>query len=254
MNRYASPAVERSLDLFEYLSRHGSCSLTDLVAELGFSKSTAYGLLVTLENRGYLRRTAAGRYQLGLGFIHLGRAVLDRMNVREVSEPFMARLAAETKETIHLGVLSGPTVVQVGKVDSPLAVKLTSYIGQTRPLHSSGLGKALLAFLPDEEREALIRQMSFERKTPRTITQPDVLRKALEEARAQGYAVDDEENTMGVRCVAAPIRDHSRQVVAALSASGPADRLSLSRVPEVARMVIACCQEISRTIGDVTLG
>jgi IclR family transcriptional regulator, KDG regulon repressor len=249
LNRYASPAVGRALDLFDYLAQHGSCSLTDVVRDLGLSKSTAYGLLLTLEERGYLRRNAAGKYQLGLALVNLSRTILNRMDVREVSEPFMARLAAETKETVHLGVLSGTSVVQIGKAESPLAVKLTSYVGQTRPLHSSGLGKALLAFLPENERAGLLARMTFERKTPRTIFQPDVLRQALEETRLQGFAIDDEENTMGVRCVAAPIWDYTGRVVASVSASGPADRVPLGRVPEIAGAVTACAHEISSQMG-----
>ena len=249
LNKYRSPAVERALDILEYLAGAGTATLADIVRDRGLPKSTAFVLLVTLRDRGYVIHNAEGRYQLGLRLVNLGHSAVERIDITEVSQPVMSRLAADIKETVHLGVLSGTSVVQVGKAESPLAVKLTSYIGQLRPLHSTAMGKTLLAFLPADEREDLLRRITLARKTPRTITRPEVLRQELDEVCARGYAVDDEETNMGVRCVGAPIRNYTGRVVAALSVSGPAERIPLSRVPEVAQKVMAGAQEISRALG-----
>ncbi|MGH3666085.1 MAG: IclR family transcriptional regulator, partial [Egibacteraceae bacterium] len=178
----------------------------------------------------------------------LGTAFIESLDLREESRDLLADLAAHTGETCHLGVLDGHRIVYIEKVESPHAVRMHSRVGSTNPAHSTGLGKAMLAHCDAEVIAATIAQ-GLPRRTGRTITDPERLRQELATIRRRGFALDDVENEDGIRCVAAPVLDHKRDVVAGISIAGPTYRLTLDRLQQVGSRVRAAALELSQRIG-----
>jgi IclR family transcriptional regulator, KDG regulon repressor len=231
-------------------------TLTELSQKLRLHISTVHRLLVNLTRQGYVdQNPAKGTYQLGYRVMRMGLKVLDRMDFRRVAGPLLSELSQKTQETVHLAILQGDRAVSIEKFHGPHPVSLDAPLGAVMPLHATGVGKALLAF-QDEKRVAAIFRASglpakagLPRLTAHTLTSLGELKRELSRIREQGYAVDDEEAVVGLRCVAAPLFDHSGRAVAAFSVAGPASRVSPSRTPEIARLVLETAGEISHRLG-----
>jgi DNA-binding IclR family transcriptional regulator len=174
---------------------------------------------------------------------------LDRLDLPELAKPDMRELSQASKETVHLAILDCTEMLYVGKVDSSQSVHMHCIIGTRNPLYCTALGKAVLAFLPREERDALLDQITLMPRTPYTITDKAVLADHLERVRARGYAIDDREVEESIRCVSAPIFDHTGQPIAAISVSGPAFRLPESRLQELGELVMRVSKIISNNFG-----
>jgi DNA-binding IclR family transcriptional regulator len=225
----------------------GPLDLGDLLAASGLPRATALRLIDVLLEHRVLQRD--GRtYALGPRLAVWGQRYLDGLDVRAQAEDLMRALAGETRETCYLGVRDGRTVLYVAKADSPQAVQPAAQVGTRNPLHSTGIGKALLAFAPPEEAVEYARG-PLEAKTPNTIVDAKRLIAEMEATRDRGFAIDDVENEDGVRCVASAIRDHAGQVVAALSVSAPAYRFAVQDLPRIASRVQAAALEVSKRIG-----
>jgi DNA-binding IclR family transcriptional regulator len=222
--------------------------VTELANELGMLKSNVHRLLQTLAHRGYVRKDAAsGRYECTLKVWELGALLAERLDVRRAARPHVAALAERTSETVHLSVLDGADVLYVDKAESPQPVRAYSRVGGRAPAYCVATGKALLAHSPDE----IVTELSagLVRHTPRTITDPDVLRKELRRVREVGYAVNRGEWRETVGGLAAPIFDVNRAAIAAIGLSGPTDRLNANRMREWAPLVMAAASAISRELG-----
>jgi DNA-binding IclR family transcriptional regulator len=226
----------------------GPLPVADLIAAIGLPRRTALRLLDVLLDERVLQTAAVRTYALGPRLAGWGQHYLDGLDVRAQAEDLMRALADETRETCYLGVRDGRRVLYVAKADSPQAVRPAAQIGTRNPLHTTGIGKALLAFGPPEEAVAYADD-PLEAKTPKTIVDADRLIGEMERTRARGYAIDDVETEDGVRCVAAAIRDHAGKVVAALSVSAPAYRFALEDLPRIAPGVQAAALELSTRIG-----
>src|SRR4051794_29424203 len=225
----------------------GPVALGDLLRASGLPRPTALRLIEVLLDQGVLQ--SVGRsYSLGPRLAGWGQRYLDDLDVRAQAEDLMPALAGQTRETCYLGVRDGRRVLYVAKADSPQAVRPAARVGTRNPLHSTGIGKALLAFGPSDD-AIVYADGPLEAKTPNTIVEGDRLIAEMERTRARGYAIDDVENEDGVRCVAAAIRDHAGHAVAALSVSAPAYRFALEDLPALAPDVIAAAREISSRIG-----
>jgi DNA-binding IclR family transcriptional regulator len=246
-------SVLKALDILEYLaSANRPLSAQEVAQRCGLSRPTAYRLLNTLLTRNYVTSSrGSGRYQIGPMGLSLGKSFLDRLDLPELAKPKLRELSQVSRETIHLGVLDGPAVLYVGKVDGPQSVRMHSAIGTRNPLYSTAMGKAILAFIPCAERKELLDQITLVARTPSTITDRAALADHLERVRAQGFAIDDMEDQEGIRCVGAPIFDHTGRVTAAISISGPAYRLSNSRLQELATSVMEASEAISEKLGYV---
>ena len=179
----------------------------------------------------------------------MGRAVHDQSDLRAEARPYLQRLTDLSGETSNLMVLHQDEVMYIDQVQSPRLVRMFAEIGRRVPLHSTGGGKAILASMPAPERCGLLAARPLVAVTPHTINSIDRLEHALEEVRSKGYAVDDEEQEEGVRCVAGPVRDHGGKVVGALSLSGPTTRMTRERIEELGRLVARTCVEFSRSLG-----
>lgn len=221
-------AVDRTLAILEALAGHANpAPLSVLAREVGLNVSTVHRLLHTLMGRGFVQQEAdTGRYKLGLKVFELGTAALASLDVRQVGRSFLEEIVQASNETANLVVLDQFEVVYVDQVESTRQVKMSAKIGSRAPLHCTGAGKVILAFLPPGEREGLLERLPLTRRTARTLCEVDELRRDLGETARRGYSLDLEEMEDGVRCVAAPVRNSLGRVVAAISVSGPSTRLS----------------------------
>src|SRR5262249_5140511 len=190
--------------------------ISTLAKRLGVAKSTAHRLATTLVSEGLLEQDrASGKYRLGLALFRLGTLVRRRMNVSEVARPHLFSLRQPTNATGHLATLDGTDLMYVYFPESTQAVRMRSDLGLRKPAHCTAEGQAILAFRPPEVVRA-VTDKGLRARTPQTITDPDRFMKALDAVRQRGCAVDDEESEIGVRCIAAPIRNDAGEVVAAV--------------------------------------
>jgi DNA-binding IclR family transcriptional regulator len=226
-------------------------SLTDIAQRVGLPLSTTHRILATLREVGLVEQQGdRDLYRLGLKLLELGSMVLANLEVHREALPFIEELVRETGETVHLGVFDGAQVVSIEKMDSPHGLASNITIGKGAPAYCTGVGKALLAFQSDDVVSHVCR-LGLKTYTPQTITDPAKLRKELAQVRALGYAVDNVEHQPDVRCVAAPIRNHSGNVVASLSISGPASRIPRSRITGLATRVRELTAKLSARLGFV---
>jgi len=257
-------AVVKTMKILECLSRERSFGITEIAklvsADFGsprMNKSTVYRFLTSLEKLGFVRQDEeTGKYSLTLRLFEIGMAALDRLELWREAEPVLKEIGRVTGETVHLGTLDESRLVYIGKIESAktLRVSMMSRVGKTAPTYCTGLGKTLLAYLPPERVDDILRKERMVRLTARTITRKPDLERELASIREKGYAVDDEEHEIGVRCVAAPVRDNRGTVCAAVSVSVPVIRLTDKEIPRYRRIVTQAADEISRRMGYTKKG
>ena len=224
--------------------------ITEIAKKLNLGKSTVHRLLVTLEEKGYVDQDPeTEKYKLGLKLVELGNIVLLNLELRSQAAPCLKRLMERSGQTVHLAILDQGDIIYIDKVESMGAIKMASYIGRRGYVHSSALGKAIAAYLPEEQVRRILETKGMPRLTPNTITSFSEFKSHLERVRQQGYAVDDIENEEAIRCIAAPIFNYAGTVVAAVSVSGTVLKVTIDRVAELARMVVECAEEISARLG-----
>lgn len=251
MASYAVPAVVNAISVLEALGTAQPLSLTELSRRLGLGKSSVYRLLVTLVLRGYVEKDPSGdRYQLTYRLFAVGSRAAEQLGLREVAQPIMHRLASRTGETVNLGVLDEFRTVSLYLVESAHPLHIHMRIGGVAA-HATATGKILLAALPPVELTRRLASQRLVSLTPRTIKSRPTLQAELRRVRDQGYAIDDEECSLGLRCVGAPVRDHRGTVVAALSMVAPCHRLPSARLPDAIGMTREAAQDISRRLGFV---
>lgn len=251
MRDYRIAAVDKSLDILEFLGRQRrEFGLPQMSKMLKIPKATLFRYMSTLEKRGYVRKHPEEEtYSLGLKILELSNQVLDKLNLHEVVIPYMRKLQAQSQETVNLAVLEGHEIVYVEILESPRTFKMASHVGGREWLHTTSLGKAILSTLSEEEVDRIIQITGLPPRTPNSITCLTKLKEALAEVRECGYAVDDEENEIGARCVGAPIHDHRGVAIAAISISGPAFRSTPEETRAWGEALLEATCEISRKNG-----
>jgi len=223
--------VGKVLRVLEALDRSSTgLQLREIAEQTGVHKCTAYRFLAHLESEGYLFRDDDGAYIVGPKLARLGAGVSYHATLRKISRPVLSSLLKATNETVNLGVMDGHDVLYLDVMESPHTFRMVSQPGLHRPLNSTALGKAMLAFLPAEQREEILPTLTFTPLTPRTIPNLARLRRELTRTAQQGFAIDDQEADMGARCVAAPILDERGKIAGAISVSGPTTRISKEKV------------------------
>jgi DNA-binding IclR family transcriptional regulator len=242
----------RALSLIDILSSSpDGQSLGEIARAAQLPPSTVHRLLQSLQQMGYvIQDHATAHYALGEKLILLGRKAEQQRDVRNIARPHLEHLARATNETVSLTTILDNSVVQLDHVDSPNMLKVTWDSGQRFPIHASASGKVFLAYLPEADRNRILKTIKLQPFTKRTIVDR---RRTLVELRtisSRGYALDDAEREEGVRCVAAPIFNATGLVVAAVSISGPSLRLSLSKLDELAIQVVQTAQAISASLGS----
>lgn len=222
--------------------------LVDIARAADLPKPTAHRLIATLVDAELVRSLGNGRYALGNRCLALGQSFLESVDMRVEAVPEMRALVTTTGETCHLGILSGHQIVYIEKLDSPHAVRMYSRVGATNPAATTSLGKAILAYSDDDVLDAVF-AVPIPQRTPATVTDPAEARRRLADVRRRGYAIDDIENEDGIRCVAAPILDHSGAPAGALSISGPAQRVTRDRLDQLGAAVRGTASAVSRRLG-----
>jgi DNA-binding IclR family transcriptional regulator len=244
-------SVDRALTILELLAREGEAGVTEIAADRGVHKSTAFRLLATLESHRLVEQTTErGRYRLGVGVLRLAGATTARLDLVQEARPICRRLAADSGETVNIAVLSDRSVLYVDQVAGQSALQAHNWVGQHIPLHATSNGKVLLSGLPaDDVDRRLPRLPSY---TADTVTTRAQLRKDLAVVREQGYAVAVDELEVGLTAIAAPIRNAHGDVIASLSVSGPTFRLGDLRVKQLVPVVQDAADEVSRRLGHGT--
>ncbi len=248
---YSSQVLDRVMQILNcFTNENRELRFADLSAQLGLHKSTLYRLLEAMRSYGLIELDGTtGKYHPGLKLFELGMLAVGRLEISKSAIPALERLVEQTGETAHLCVLDGYEVVYVAKVESKQTLRMPSNVGRRNPAYCTGVGKALLAQMSEEEIEAYLAQTSLQAFTKKTIVLPAELKRQLKEVLARGYSVDDEEISEGLRCVGAAVRDHNGQVIAAISIAGPTMRITKNKMPELAAYVKEAANSMSEQLG-----
>jgi len=232
-------SLDRALRILEILGNSdNNIGVSELGRKLDVDKSTAYRLLATLAARGYIEQEPeTKKYTLGLKIVELSSKVLDKIELRTTAKPFMRELTQRSGETTHLAALNHGNVVYIDQEEGPSMISVNTGVGKRVPGHCTSIGKVLWAYLPEEELDRILQKRDLTRFTDRTITSISELKMHLKGVRERGYAFDDEECDVGVRCIAVPVWSHKGKVVASLGISGLALRISLDRVEELTKII-----------------
>lgn len=251
-NRNAVQSLQRAFELLEHLSGSpDGMPLTALAAACGMHKSTVHRLLSSLIGLGYVKQDeAGGRYRLTLKLFELSGRVVDGMDVMQLAKAPLEHLRDLTQEAVHLVVREGTDIVYLHKADSKnSSIRMFSRLGMRRPLYCTAVGKSILATMSDDEVQSIWARSDIRAYTQHTITTIEALMAELAKVRAVGYALDNEENELGVRCIGAAVRDYTGRGRAALSISAPITRMSDKRVLMLAPDILQASAEISAELG-----
>ena len=243
-------SLERAFDILELLAVQGAQPLNAIAEGTGLSKSTAYRILSTLCLRGYAeQKQAGGEYRLGLKLAEIASLKLNQLELKTEAQPYLRELSQKLGQAVHLGVLKGMDVVYIDKVEPVNTLRMYSAIGRRVPVQRAAMGKVLLGNLEMSDLLEYAAVLPYTKKCKNTITQPEVLAEQIALAKKQGYAVDDEENEEGIRCVAAPVYDYRGVIMAAVSVSGDRDIIAKERDEEIAALVKKAAAGISARMG-----
>lgn len=223
--------------------------ISELARKLGVAKSTVHRLAVTLVADGMLEQNPeTGKYRLGLSLFRLGSLVRQRMNLSTEARPLLRELREKVNETVHLAVLDGSEIMYVYNLESTQAIRMRSDVGVRKPAYCTAEGQAILAYQAPDLVEQVVRD-GLAARTPQTVTDPQSLKKILEGVRSRGCAIEDEESEIGMRCIAAPVRNDLGEVVAAIGLAGPVSRLSKKALSTFVPHVIGTAMAISVRLG-----
>lgn len=246
---YFVSSLAKGLRVLEFLAANGEMSAARVAGHLETSRAAAHRFLSTLRDLGYVEKTDAGRFRLTFKIVELGMKKLDGFEIRHVAHPYMQQLAMAFGETVNLGHWDNGFIVHLDKINSTEILRLDVGMGAMAPAYCTGLGKAVLAHLPDSMVEAYLASAAMTAMSPKTITDSAALLNEIARIRARGYAIDDEELTLGLRCVAAPIFDYTGTALYALSVSGPSLRMTDEKLLTISDKLLPICRQISRQIG-----
>jgi IclR family transcriptional regulator, KDG regulon repressor len=248
---YPIKVLNKTFSVLEILlNNNAPMSMTEISAKLDFYPSTIHRILDTLKYGGYVEQDPTNqRYQLGLKLLELGMAKLHQIDLVREATPHLRDLAKKCDETVHLGILENNNVLYLAKEETSQAIRMISYVGKTAPLHCTGLGKVLLAYLTLRERNRILNMVNLTRLTTNTITNKKKLEEELDKIEKEGFALDRGENELDVRCIAAPVKNYQGRVIAAVSISSPSYRINEENQNQLKEELVAACQKISYHLG-----
>lgn len=244
-------SAERIFQVLEMLADNGEMGLMELSTVLGLHKSTVHRLLMSLIYMGYAKQNeTTQKYMLTYKLVNMSGKILDRMDILQIAKPYMERLSAISGETVHLVQREGSDILYIYKIEAKVGtIRMVSHVGMIHPMYCSGVGKAIMATLPEKEVRKIWDASIIEKKTDKTIVTFEDMLTTLEEVRKNGYALDDEENEEGVRCIAASLRGYGKNVKYAFSISGPVSRMTKERLEELAVDMKKVQAELQRELG-----
>jgi len=240
----------KGMNVLELLSDNETLTVTQVAKLMNINRAGSHRFLSTLKELGYADKDDSSRYFLTSKVVELGMKVLDRFEIRKIARPFLQELSAKFNETTNLGYFNGEEVLTIDKIDSTEILRMDAGIGGGEPAYCTSLGKAILAFLPDMQLKEYLHAIELIPFTPNTLVSKDKLKKELMQIKENGYSIDDEELSIGLRCVGAPLFNHSGQALYAISLSGPSIRMGSKRIEEMQRALKKVCQNLSGKMGD----
>ena len=245
--------IEKALDILETInSSDNELGLADLARLTGGNRPTAYRICAVLVKRGYLnQKQKRGKYSLGYKFMQYCHKNTLVSRIKDTDSPFLQTLCTETSESVNLTILDGIFAKNIAILSAERLLQVVPQIEKTLALHCTATGKILLAFLPEEKKETVIHSIDLSSNTDNTITDIVHLKKELAKVRSEGIAFDNEEYMLGVRSVAAPVRDDMGDVLAAISLIGPSIRMGDARLMQLTAIVKKCALDISRALGSM---
>ena len=242
-------AAVRVLAVLERLSRQRAIGLEEISREIKLAKPTVYRFLLTLQELGYARRVDGDRWAMTLKMFNLGSRALDHLDLLSAARPIAEALSEELGETVHMGVLDGDAAVYVLKIESRYTIRMYSRVGRRMPLYCTAIGKTLLAFAKESDREAALKDVRLLAITKNTLTTRAELDAELAQIRTQGFARDNEEREENLHCIGAPIFDYTGAVVATLSVSWPGFRYSQGEESEKVAKTKDAAARVSAILG-----
>lgn len=248
-NAYSVPAIHRTLDIIETLIEQRALTVSDISRQFSIPKSSAYAILQTLKSRGYVEKDAEDRYSLSFRLFSLGATLVDNLDLRAEVHPLLEELTKEAGITGHIAIRDGAFAVYIDKVEVLDAVRLTTWVGKRMHLHSTSIGKALLAFLPEAEIDRFLVEYRLLPLTPRTIVDRVVFKEHLAKMRTQGFTSCSEENETDIRSVAAPIFSGAQRVVAAVNLGGSKLQIRGKDIPHLGALVETYARKMSAHLG-----
>lgn len=243
-------SVDRALMILETLSTYPKgLGVGEIGEKTELHKSTAHRLLATLVDRGYVKQNQYNNYQLTLKLFELGNACVEELDVIEVARPYLNQIVDQVNEVVHLVTLEDNAIVYIDKVEPDTTIRMHSRIGIRRPLYCTGVGKAILSTMDDEEVEAVWDKISIKKLTDYTIIDLDHMKQELQSIRQKGYATDEQENELGVRCVAIPLFNYTKKAWGAISVSGPLERMSDDVIGQIIKILLPIGEQMSSELG-----
>lgn len=241
----------RIFQVMELLADKGEMGLLELSQELGLNKSTVHRMLSSLIYMGYARQNeTTQKYCLSFKLVTMAGKLLERTNILPIARPYLENLSHLSGETVHLVQREGNHILYIDKVEANVgSIRMVSHVGMVHPMYCSGVGKAIMSTMGEEEAAQIWNESIIEKKTENTITDFNRLKQVLKQIKTQGYALDNEENELGVRCIAACIYDYHREVKYAFSVSGPVSRMTDERIRELSKEVLKVQRELSAELG-----
>jgi DNA-binding IclR family transcriptional regulator len=246
---YQIASLQKGIKVLELLAQHGELSVSETARLMDTNRAGSHRFISTLKDLGYVEKNSTGKYQPTLKIMRLAVKISNRFEIRNIAKPYMHKLSVMYKETINLGYLKNQEIIHIDKIDSLEVLRMDSALGDKAPAYCTGLGKSILAFLPEHELEYYFENIELKKIAPNTISDKKKLKAELSRIRENRYAIDDEEMVPGLRCIAAPIFDHNSYPAYALSVSGPSMRLTLQTAGKIKQNLLDVCSELSAIMG-----
>jgi len=249
---YMIRCVSNALNILEsFTEDDAELGVTELGKRLNLHKNNVFRLLATLEMHGYIEQNKiSGNYRLGIKPLKLGKAFQRHCGLTSQSKEILRDLVASCNETVSIGVFKGGKVIYIDVEETTKSVRVVSRLGAVLPAYCTSIGKVLLAYKSEKEISSFFQEIHFKPYTTKTVMDQEALLRQFDEIRRRGYAIDNEEFEESVKCIAAPVRDYTRNVVAGLSISGPAHRLPETRIQnELVSLVLNAGMELSKKLG-----
>jgi DNA-binding IclR family transcriptional regulator len=248
---YQLQSLDRAIAVLDLLaSSSRALSLTEICERMDLHKTTGHRSLMVLERNALVERSRDNRYRLGMKLHDLGGRAVRQLDLCSAVGPHVRRLSSETGETVHVSILNKTSIVYLEKMELDHRVCFSTKAGNSNPVYCTSMGKAMLAFQPLEVVSRLLNKIHFVRYTPYTLCSRESLLEDLERVRRRGYAIDDQEIELGVRCIGVPVFDSGHRAIAAVSVSGPVARITTERIATVAEQLLRCCRDISGSLGS----
>ena len=243
-------SLAKGIRILELLSDNEALTVTQVARMMNINRAGSHRFLSTLKELGYADKDSSSRYFLTSKVIELGMKVLDRFEIRKIAHPFLQELSNKFNETINLGYFNGKEILTIDKIDSTEILRMDAGIGGGEPAYCTSLGKAILAFLSEDRLEKYLDSVELTPYTPNTVTSREKLKAELMQIKENGCAIDDEEISVGLRCIGAPLLDQGGRARYAISISGPSIRFGSKRIEEMQRQLKKICQSLSGIIGN----